>query len=218
MIATTEFELPDAPTIHRYEFDELMVALESANGSADVFRYSLDEYHELIDRQILIDGEKVELLDGYLVNSMSRNPPHDAAVDLFRAAFASLIPAGYLLRSQQAITLAESEPEPDFAVVRGNPRTFSKRHPGVGDISLVVEVSDSSLVMDRDFKQIVYARNRLTEYWIINIVEGCVEVYKNPQAKDNKYIDCKIYTLDQSVPFSIDGKLIANIPVQHLLP
>src|SRR5262249_62207670 len=81
-------------------------------------RFSVAEYHKLIDLGILTEDDNLELLEGYLVHKMTRKPPHDGTLDLIRETLR--LPAGWMLRMQEAVTLSDSEPEPDGAVVRGS--------------------------------------------------------------------------------------------------
>jgi Uma2 family endonuclease len=125
-------------------------------------RFSVAEYHRLIQLGILTEDDNLELLEGYLVHKMSRNPPHDAAIQKGNKKWLRLLPAGWDLRVQSAVTLSDSEPEPDFAIVRGDEAAYATRHPTAADVGLVVEVSDSTLPGDRDDKGRIYARrNRL---------------------------------------------------------
>ncbi|HYH65167.1 MAG TPA: Uma2 family endonuclease [Urbifossiella sp.] len=183
-------------------------------------RFTVPEYHAMLDAGILTSGDPVELIDGYLVQKMSRNPPHDAAIDLFRAALAPLTRPGTLLRSQQAVTLQDGEPEPDFALVRGTPRSFAQQHPRPGQIILVAEVADSSLAMDRGLKAVAYARNALPVYWIINIEDRHVEVYTDPDpaATPPAYRTRTDYAPGQDVPLVLDGATVGSIPAAELLP
>src|ERR1700682_2916036 len=91
-------------------------------------RFSVDEYHRLIQIGILTEDDNLELIEGYLVHKMSRNPPHDGTLQLIQDVLPSVLPPGWCLREQSAITLRDSEPEPDGAVVRGNARTYLTRH------------------------------------------------------------------------------------------
>jgi Uma2 family endonuclease len=94
------------------------------------------------------------------------------------------------VRSQDPITLADSEPEPDLAVVRGQVRHYQSRHPLASDIGLVVEVADSSVDRDRIWKREIYARAGLPVYWLINLQEKTVEVYSRPV--EGNYLDHRI--------------------------
>ncbi len=183
-------------------------------------RFTVAEYHAILSEGILKSGDPVELIDGFLVLKMSRNPPHDSAIDLFRTALSLLLPTGLMLRSQQAATLLDSEPEPDFAVVRGGPRTYRTRHPQPADILLIVEVSDTTLDQDQTAKSVAYARNRLTEYWIVNIPDRQIEVYTDPQpaASPPAYATRTDYRPGQEVPLVLDGTAVGTIAVADLLP
>ncbi len=145
-------------------------------------RFTVDEYHRLIDIGLLNGDDAVELLDGYLVLKMPHNPPHDSGIQALMELFRAALPAGWALRVQSAVTLAESEPEPDAAVVRGSWKDYRKDHPRPKDIALVVEVADSSVDRDRKGKGPIYAAAGIPVYWIVNIPEARVEVYSDPQA------------------------------------
>jgi Uma2 family endonuclease len=93
---------------------------------------------------ILTSDDRVELLEGLLVTQMNKTPAHTLATALLREELAALLPAGWYVRSQDPITLAASEPEPDLAVVRGTPRDYRDRHPGPGDVAVVVEIADAA--------------------------------------------------------------------------
>src|ERR1700719_3904325 len=92
-------------------------------------RFSVAEYHRLIELGILTEDDNLELLDGYLVHKMSRNPPHDAAIQKGTKTWLRLLRAGWDLRVQSANTLTESEPEPDFAIVRGDETSYLNHPP-----------------------------------------------------------------------------------------
>ena len=134
-------------------------------------RFSVAEYHRLIEIGILTEDDNLELLEGYLVHKMSRNPPHDAAIQKITKKLLRVLPAGWDLRVLSAVTLKESEPEPDFAVVRGDETAYLTHHPGAADVGLVSEVADSTLAGDRSDKGRIYARAGLPCYWIINLVD-----------------------------------------------
>src|SRR2546423_11609672 len=113
-----------------------------------VHRFTVDEYHRIIQAGVLTEDNPVELLEGWIVPKMPHNPPHDATIELVEESLQSKLPAGWRIRVQLAITTDDSEPEPDLAVVRGAARSRLTSHPGPQDIALLVEVSDSSLSHD----------------------------------------------------------------------
>jgi Uma2 family endonuclease len=183
-------------------------------------RFSVDEYHKLIEVGILKVGDPVELLDGYLVVKMSRNPPHDGTLAILNRLLVRLVPDTFSVRPQLAVTTAESEPEPDQAVARGSDRQWFTRHPGPTDTAFVVEVADTSLDRDRDVKGPLYARARIPVYWIININERQIEVYTNPSGPgDNEgYGQRQDYGENDAVPLVLDGVIVGTIPVRDVLP
>jgi hypothetical protein len=178
------------------------------------------EYHHLIDTGVLTEDDKVELLEGRIVPKMPRNPPHDTSLDITNEKIKEVLPHGFRLRVQSAITLADSEPEPDLVVAKGSPRTFSTRHPNPFDIRTLIEVSDSTLVIDRRDKGRIYARANIGCYWIINLVDRQIEVYTDPDphAATPHYRQRQDYVVGQSVPLILDGQIVVQLPVQDLLP
>ncbi len=183
-------------------------------------RFSVAEYHRLIELGMLTEDDNLELLEGYLVHKMSRTPPHDAAIQKGTKRWLRLLPAGWDLRVQSAITLTDSEPEPDFAIVRGDENTYLTRHPTAADIGLVVEVSDSTLPGDRDDKGRIYARAGIPVYWIVNLNDRQIEVYTSPSGPvaDPKYGQRVDYRPGDSVTLTLDGAAPVQVAVQDLLP
>ena len=182
-------------------------------------QFTLREYHKMIETGVLTDGEPYELLEGYLVLKMSRGTPHDEAMDFLDAAFVPLIPSGWYVRSQRAITLVESEPEPDYAVIRGR-RTHNRgHHPLASDISLVIEVSNSSLPIDRTDKARIYARASIPVYWIVNVVDKVIEVLTQPSGPTEApaYAQRDEYPVGTVVPVVLDGNTVGTIPVAEVM-
>jgi Uma2 family endonuclease len=182
--------------------------------------FTVDEYHRMIQVGILGEDDDVELLEGYIVPKMPHNPPHDGTIQVVNKRLLRLLPPGWDVRVQSALTLPDSEPEPDLAVVRGDERIYLQHHPGPADVGLVVEVADSSLDRDRDDKGRLYARAGVGCYWIVNLVNRQVEAYTAPSGPGPSpaYARQQTYGIQDSVPLSLDGQLVANIPVRELLP
>jgi Uma2 family endonuclease len=183
-----------------------------------VYKFSVEDYHRLIDVGVLQEGEPVELLDGWLVKKMTRNPPHDLALSLAEHEIDRRLPTPWFRRVQSAVTTTGSEPEPDLAVVRGPRRRYAKHHPGPADMALVVEVAESSLGHDRNFKGPLYARASIPVYWIINLVDARVEVYTDPTGPDPnpRYRQRQDYGPAEEVPLVLDGVEVGRIPVRDL--
>ncbi|MEP0800089.1 Uma2 family endonuclease [Funiculus sociatus] len=192
-----------------------------------VWRLSVEQYHQMIRLGILSDDDPVELLDGWLVYKMPKNPPHRATTKLTRNALEAVIPEGWYVDTQEPITLADSEPEPDVVVVRGNTRDYLDRHPGASDIALIIEVADSTLerecpgdtLRERTSKQRLYARAGIPIYWIINLPEKQIEVYTEfIVAEESIYQRRQDYQLSDEVPVAIAGQIISRLSVLELLP
>ncbi len=185
-----------------------------------LFRLSVANYHDMIENDILTTADRVELLDGFLVNKPMQNTPHASTVDRLDEDLKRLLPNGWRSRNQLPITLEVSEPEPDAAIVRGDRRTFDHRHPSAAECGIVVEVADTSLKLDREVKGPIYARAGIQEYWIINLPESQIEVYTQPSGPSETpgYTHRQDYTASDSIPLMLDGQLVGSFLVAELLP
>jgi Uma2 family endonuclease len=185
-----------------------------------IWRFDVDQYHALIEARILTEGDPVELLGGWLIQKMTQKPAHPIAVDMLRDAFASRLVRLCYVRTQAPITIADGEPEPDVAVVRGDRADYLERHPGPGDPVLVAEVADTSLARDRGVKKQMYALAGIPVYWIVNLVERQVEVYTDPVGVPHSpdYRHRRDYGPEDSIPVVLEGTEIGSVPVRELLP
>ena len=185
-----------------------------------IVRFSVAQYQKMIEAGILTIADKVELLENYVVLKMTRNAPHDGTIDLVNAALSPVVPRGWLFRSQQAVVLKDCQPEPDFAVVRGSPRSYLTRQPQAADCTLVIEVADSSILRDQRDKTCTYARAGIPTYWIVNLVDNRVEVYTLPSGPTASPAYGALQTLvpGDGVPIVLDGVTVATVPVVDLLP
>jgi Uma2 family endonuclease len=141
--------------------------------------WSRAEYDRLIEMGFFQPRDPIELIGGQLIVAEPQGSYHFTAVraveEVLRVAFGS----GWDVRGQGPVALDdESEPEPDVAVVPGSFRDYVAGHPSRP--ALVVEVSESSLAFDRHHKGSVYARAGLADYWILNLVDRDLEVYRDP--------------------------------------
>ena len=130
---------------------------------------------------MLTDDDKVELLGGEVVTKMTQNSAHRTATLLVSNALRSAFGMDVFVQEEKPVALSDqSEPEPDVAVVRGRIRDFLADHPGPDALLLVVEVADTSLRRDRTVKAALYAAAEVTEYWIVDLQGGSLEVYRDP--------------------------------------
>ena len=137
------------------------------------------EYERLIDAGMFRSSERLELLAGHLVVREPQGSLHAAAIGLVEEALRACFGSGWVVRVQMPIALDdESAPEPDVAVVRGTWRDYELSHPTRP--ALLVEVSEPALGEDRTEKAGLYARARVPEYWIVNLVSRTLEVRREP--------------------------------------
>ncbi len=139
-------------------------------------RFSVAQYRRLGELGMLTPEDKVELLEGWIVEKMNQRPVHGFLVGLLSEWFQSRLPGGYILRCQLPITTQRSEPEPDIAIVAGVHQDYRDRHPSGTDCRLVIEVADSTIERDRA-KAAIYHSAGVEEYWIVNVGSQCIERY-----------------------------------------
>jgi Uma2 family endonuclease len=163
--------------------DRLPSSIHLIEASWPLRRLTVDQYHWLIERGFFTDDDRLELIDGYLVEMSPIHPPHAFAVGQLYQALIQTLGEQATVRAQQPITLPgqQSEPEPDLVIAKGLPQSYVKRHPKAVDIVLVCEVADATLSRDRNEKLRLYAQAGISEYWIVNLVDGVVEVYRDPR-------------------------------------
>ncbi len=136
----------------------------------------------MIAAGILTTRDRVELLEGCIIEMVPQEPPHAATTSSFGNDFVLLFAGRAWVRQQLPITIApNSEPEPDIAVVRLDPNRYRDRHPTPEDIYLLIEVSDTTLNYDRSRKAKVYAQASISEYWVVNVKQRQVLVFRDPQ-------------------------------------
>jgi hypothetical protein len=131
-----------------------------------------------------------------------------------------LLPSDWQVRTRLAITLAGSQLRPDFAIVRGHPRSFFHRHPTAGEVGLIIEVADSSLLRDQRDKARIYAGASIATYWIINLDDHQIEVMTQPSGPtaSPEYASTQIFQPAEQLPLVLDGQTIASILVSELHP
>jgi Uma2 family endonuclease len=141
-------------------------------------RWSKREYYRLGELGFF-RGQRVELLEGQIVVLSPQNAAHSYTVDRVTRVLNAAFGQGFWVRMQLPIDLGQTtEPEPDVSVVLGSPGQFRTAHPTTA--ALVVEVSDTTLSYDRRRKGSLYARGGVDDYWIVNLVQGWLEVYRQP--------------------------------------
>ena len=181
-------------------------------------RWTRQEYERMAALGLFSPDERVQLIEGEIVTMTPQNSPHAAAIGKTQRSLDRVFGASIWVRVQMPLIIdPDSEPEPDLAVVQGIPDDYSDHHPG--SALLVVEVSDTTLPLDRDRKRTLYARAGILEYWIVNLAERCLEVYREPVNQPGQPASYrsfqKVRPSDRVSPLAATSALIA---VADLLP
>jgi Uma2 family endonuclease len=199
--------LPDA------DIEDALDTDQAAVESPRLRPFTREEFYLLGEVGIFKPDERVELIEGVIYTMPPPGPEHCADVydlsQMLRATFG----AGYFVREEKPVALPGGEPLPDIAVVIASTE-YRKRQPGPADIRLIVETAVSSLAFDRGIKTRLYARAGIADYWIVNLCDRQIEVYREPDGDGYKSV--KTYGPGESVePLSAPGKTVS---IDEVLP
>jgi len=191
-----------------------------ATTPARTKRWTRIEYERLMDAGVFRPGEPIELIGGGLIVSEPQGSHHFTAVRRATTTLEAAFGPAWEVRPQGPIALDDdSEPEPDVAVVPGAIDDYREAHPSRA--ALLVEVAESSLVLDREHKGSLYARTGIADYWILNLVDRVLEVFREPARDDSApfgwcYARREVFDASASVtPLEAPG---ARVRVVDLLP
>ncbi|HEY7366231.1 MAG TPA: Uma2 family endonuclease [Methylomirabilota bacterium] len=164
---------PDIALVDRARYSDDM-----ARAPHTLRRWKRAEYDRLVELGVF-EGEPIELIDGQLIVAEPKGTYHTSALGVSEYTLRAVLPPGWIVRTQAALSLDdESEPEPDLVVVPGRPADYRHEHPARP--ALAIEVADSSVTFDRAHKGSLYARAQIQDYWIVNLVDRVLEVYRDP--------------------------------------
>lgn len=145
--------------------------------------FTVDEYYLMAQAGILHEDDRVELIEGEIIEMAAIGSRHAACVDRLTQLFVGRVGGRAIVRVQNPIRLSQrTEPQPDLALLRPRPDFYAAGHPGPEDVLLVVEVADTSVGFDRETKIPLYARAGIPEAWLVNLTESNIAVYRNPTA------------------------------------
>jgi Uma2 family endonuclease len=181
-------------------------------------RLSVSQYDAMGRAGILGPDDRVELLEGWLVEKMTKNPPHRIATREARLALEAVVPADWYVETQEPIVTGDSEPEPDVAVIRGRTQDYASRNPPASQVGLVVEIADATVERDRVLKARVYARARIPCYWLVNLTERHVEVYTEPRGDgESAQYRARVDVRDGDIAVLLDGVEVGRVAAARLL-
>ncbi|MBL8132406.1 MAG: Uma2 family endonuclease [Anaerolineae bacterium] len=188
-------------------------------AAAPIRRLTVAQYHAMIEQGILTEDDHLELLEGWLVEKTTKKPQHVTTAELIAEAWRAILPTGWFVRQQDPVTTTDSEPEPDVMIVRGAIRDYRDRHPAPQEIGLVVEVADSTLRTDRQWKARIYARAGIPVYWIADVNGQQIEVLSAPAgvAEAAGYTVRAVYGMGEAIPLVLDGQEIGRVSVDAVM-
>jgi Uma2 family endonuclease len=183
-------------------------------------RFTIEEYHQLIELGFLKEGDRIELIRGELIQMVAKGTPHTVCGSILCRQLDRLLGDRAVIRGQDPITLPnQSEPEPDVAIAQGKDEDYLAHHPYPEDIFLVVEISDSTLDYDQTKKLELYAEAGIANYWIVNLnarqLEGYSQPYQNAQGKFS-YLSKQIHLPNEKV--GIPGFEDALLDLRRIFP
>jgi Uma2 family endonuclease len=183
-----------------------------------MYPITVELFQRMVRAGILTDDDPVELLEETLVFSMPQNEPHSMCLRKATYLLVPALPAGWFVQFQQPIQLDDGMPEPDATIVAGSIGDFATRHPRAGDVVLVIEIADTTLIRDRGIKLRSYARAGIATYWIVNLESRCVEIYSDPDnsGPEPVYRSKRVVDAGGTVRLMLGGQAI-DLPVDALL-
>ncbi|WP_107666453.1 Uma2 family endonuclease [Cyanothece sp. BG0011] len=174
-------------------------------------KWSVEDYHKMIEAGIL-DGCPVELMAGKILQMSPEGPLHHYINLSIAEYLRSLLGKKAVISEAHPITLIDSEPEPDIAVVRSPSTLYFDHHPYPEDIYWLIEIADSTLSKDLGIKKTIYANANIQEYWVIALTSKTLKVFQNP--KENDYKIKKDYQTGIISPLSFPE---INLSIETLL-
>lgn len=153
--------------------------------------FTVEEYYKMAEHGILQADERVELINGEILNMCPINSSHSGSCDDLYEILVFELRGKATIKGQNPIRLADqTEPEPDITIAHYKEDKYRSHHPTPSEIYFVIEIADSSLERDRTVKKTIYANAGIPEYWIVNLVDFQIEIHTNPVNDD--YLEKKI--------------------------
>jgi len=176
--------------------------------------FSLEEYHRLAEIGILSEDDRVELIDGRIIDMTPIGSKHASCVTKLNHIFESRLKGSFIVSIQNPVQLSSNtEFEPDIAILKFKKDFYAEKLPEAKDVELIIEVADSSLNYDRDIKIPLYAKANINEVWLVNLIEMVIEIYTEPSSEGYNLI--KKCRQDETVSSKSLSEL--KIPVNEVL-
>ena len=151
---------------------------------------SIREYQKMAKTGILNDDDRVELLNGKIIEMSPIGSLHAACVNRINALFSKALGSKVIVSLQNPLVIPPySMPEPDVVLLKPREDYYARRHPRPKDVLLVLEVADSTLQKDKTIKKLIYAQAGIQEYWIVDIPNKKVQVFRSPAEKEFQMVE-----------------------------
>ena len=187
---------------------------------SDRWSWTVDELQRAYDAGVFGFDVRLELIEGEIIRKMPQNEPHSWGIRAAEEALRPIFVIGHDVRVQMPLVFgSRNKPEPDVAVVIGSYNDYKRAHPTTA--VLVVEVSDSTLLMDRAAKAGVYARAGIPEYWIVNLPDRVLEIHRNPAPMADQPLGYHYRSITRHLETEIVTPLAAShavVAIADLLP
>ena len=170
-------------------------------------RWSVPEYHRLAEKGILTEDDRLELIDGAIIDMAPIGSGHAGHVKQLNRLFSVRSDDSVIVAVQDPVVLGDdSEPQPDIMLLRWRDDYYKNANPTAEDVLLIIEVADTSADYDRSIKVPLYAGHAIPEVWLIDLAQQCIEVYRNPSA--GEYEDIKPYRDGRITPGAIPDAFV----------
>lgn len=195
-----------------------LVQIHFPQVSVILKRWTVQEYDAMLEKGILTERDRVELVNGQIIEMSPQNPPHAAATNRAANLCNTLFAGLALVRTQTPVVLNDnSKPEPDIAIVKLDEQEYSDRHSTGNDIFLIIEISDETIYFDLNEKALAYAKSDIEDYWVIDVRRRQAHILRQPV--NGVYMQKKIFKLidanSQENPLAFST---VTIPLLNLLP
>jgi Uma2 family endonuclease len=160
-------------------------------------KFTLEEYHRLGEMGFLGEDDRVELIDGEIIEMSPIGKAHNACINRNTRTLVQRLGDKAIVSVQNSVNILENEPLPDIAILQPNPTYYADRLATAEDILLIIEIADSSLAYDQDIKAPKYAQAGVQELWIVDLNDDMIWVYRNPSPKG--YLDIRAYKRGEAI-------------------
>ena len=167
-------------------------------------KFTRDIYHKMAESAIFQESDRLELIKGEIIEMSPVGTRHASCVNKLNQLLGKKLPSETIISVQNPIVLTNnSEPQPDLVILKYRPDFYANEHPHPEDILLLIEVSDSSIDYDKNVKIPLYAENKISEVWLVNLNDNCVEIHQKPYQN--------YYQIIQKLS-SINNAILSNFP------